>query len=310
MKNIILLILLVANSIHFNAQNTITERKVVPILAPQTFFLNSQTNATFGGKNRTNLEINLPKNTVEWYYSFTTTKDMSSPPALNLLAQVTKLYDPTGITAMATTTLFSPSGVSVCDIFLLDKNNAKAFIDKGNKWRNTYNFIASGTRENYTNGTITITNPKTGTYYLGFKNPSLTEGLSVTVEVVAIIEEFKKVEPTDNENKANLFANLAQKALAEHDYDKALELFSKVIHLNNNADVYHKTGLIYLIQNNYSQAIDHYSNAIILAKKQKNAKALLKNFVKQIEQYNSTNTTLTGSLDVIHLLNSEIKKIK
>ena len=292
------------------AQNTIKQRKVVQVLAPQTLVLNSQTNATFGGKNRNILEIVLPKNTVEWYYSFTTTKDMNTSSTLNLLAQVTKLYDPTGITAMATTSLFSPSGVSVCDIYLLDATNQKGFIEKGDKWQNTYKYIASGTRENYTNGTITINNIKQGTYYLGVKNPSLKDAISVTVEVVAIIEDHIKTEPTDTHNKAQLLQNLALKAFNENRLDDALELYNKVTQANADANSYNKTGLIYLIKDDYINAADQYTNAIVWAKKQKQAKNILQSYINQIIQYQNANGELQTSPTILELLQDEINKLK
>lgn len=292
------------------AQSTIKQRKVVQILAPQTMVLNSQASASFVGKNRNTIEIVLPKNTVEWYYSFTTTKDMTTSPTLNLLAQVTKLYDPTGITAMATTSLFSPGGASVCDIYLLDATNQKGFIEKGDKWQNTYQYIASGSRENYANGTITINNIKQGTYYLGFKNSSLKDGISVTVEVVAIVEDAIKTEPTDAQNKAELLQNLALKAFNENKLDNALELYNKVAQANPNVNIYNQTGLIYLIKDDYINAADQYTNAIVWAKKQKQVKNILQGYINQIIQYQNSNGELQTSPAILNLLHDEINKLK
>lgn len=310
MKTLIAFVFTALTCVTLQAQNIVKERKVVQVIAPQTLYLNSITNGTIGGVNRTTLEIKLPKNTVEWYYSFSTSKDMSASPSLNLLSQVTKYYDPTGITAMATTALFTPNGVSVCDIYLLDKTNVDGFLGKKEGWTNSYKYIASGTRENFTNGTININNIKSGNYFLGFKNPSYTDGLSVTVEVVAIVEEAKIVEISDAQKKATLFTNLANKAYSEKSYDKALELYNKVIELNPTQNVYHKTGFIYLINQNYITAIDHYSTAIILAKKNKNAKELLQSYAQVLTNYNQNNEPLEGSQDVLHLLQTEIKNLK
>lgn len=178
------------------------ERKLVQVISPETFYLNGGTRATFGGKSRTRLKIDLPKNTIEWYYSFSTNKSQNSKSSLDLLVQLTRIYDPSGLTAIATNKLISPTGANVCDIYLMNRKNADAFMKKIDNLGGTYNYYLTGSRENFRNGIVQIKDNLSNDLFLGFKNPSLSEGISVTVEVVAIIEEITIVETTWNyENK-------------------------------------------------------------------------------------------------------------
>ncbi len=71
----------------------------------------------------------------------------------------------------------------------MDRRNADAFLEKVDNWGGSYNYIPSGSRENFKNGTVQIRDITSGNWCLGFKNPSSTVGISITFEVVAIVEE-------------------------------------------------------------------------------------------------------------------------
>lgn len=106
-------------------------RRVVPVLVNQNFYLNGATKGAFGGNSRTSLLIPLPKNTVEWYYVASTSPNQSSSLNLNLVSQLTRLLDNTGMTAIVTSLIVAPSGNGgACDIFLMDRRNKDDFIRK------------------------------------------------------------------------------------------------------------------------------------------------------------------------------------
>lgn len=193
MKKIVTLLLIVSLSFQVNAQEVQKERKTIQVMPPQTFYLNGGNRAAFGGKSRAIYNISLPPNTVEWYYSFTAVEGKKATTGIGLLAQLTKYYDPTGITATAVHLILTPSGTGMCDIFLMDKPNSINFINKVDKWNGSYGYFESGSRNNYQNGIVQIKDILAGNWYLGFKNPSATQGISITFEVVAIIEEVKEV---------------------------------------------------------------------------------------------------------------------
>lgn len=187
------------------------ERKLVQVISPQTYYLNGGTRATFGGKSRTMLKIDLPKNTFEWFYSFSTNKGQNSKSQLNLFGELTRIYDPSGLTAIATNKLISPTGANVCDVYLMNRKNADAFMEKIDNLGGTYNYYLTGSRENFRNGIVQIKDNLSNDLFLGFKNPSLSEGISVTVEVVAIIEEITVEEITWNyDNKEQVIKELLE----------------------------------------------------------------------------------------------------
>lgn len=306
MKQILTILFLAVLTVSSNGQTVQKERKVVQVMTPQTFYLNGGTRATFGGKSRTWFNISLPQNTIEWYYSFTTTKGENSKATIGLLSQLTRLYDPTGMTAIATNAILTPSGAGVCDIYLMDRKNADAFSEKVDNWGGTYYYQVTGSRENFKNGTVQIKDILTGNWCLGFKNPSSTEGISITFEVVAIVEETKIIEKTETETKAEMFGGLGWKAYEKGEYDKCLELSKKALELNPNLGwVHNNIGLVYLIKGDYISAIDSYSTAITLFKKSDNPSHWFNEAIKDLKALIAKHGQLEGANDILEMLQSK-----
>lgn len=73
-------------------------------------------------------KIDLPVNTVEWYYILTTSAgETESKATLNLVPQLTRLFDPTGMSALAASAIMVSTGSNTCAVFLMDRQNADAF---------------------------------------------------------------------------------------------------------------------------------------------------------------------------------------
>src|SRR5438874_2361592 len=76
-------------------------RKAVQVMPQQTFYLNGGLRASFGGKSRTYYQIDLPNNTVEWYYMFSTASaENKDAGSVNLVPQLSRIFDPTGLTSI------------------------------------------------------------------------------------------------------------------------------------------------------------------------------------------------------------------
>ena len=86
----IVTLLLILLTVSVQGQIFIKERKPVQVLHQQTFYLNSTARAALGSKSKTWFNVPLPPNTVEWYYSFTTTKSEKSKASVELFAQLTR----------------------------------------------------------------------------------------------------------------------------------------------------------------------------------------------------------------------------
>jgi hypothetical protein len=146
----------------------------------QKFILNSKTN--IGGKDKTVYVVDLPPNTIEWYYSIRTSAPTDKNLALNLSTQIAALainpdIDPSKIKI--------PAGTGRCDMYLfLDRENADNFeAEKSFQHDKRYS------RENFSSGVVKILNPQTNRFYLGFKNPRNLHAVCITLDIVAIVKQ-------------------------------------------------------------------------------------------------------------------------
>lgn len=290
---------------------TITkERRALQIMAPQNIYLNGGNNATFaGGKSRTWVAVNLPPNTVEWYYSFSTTPGESPAAAIDLFSQLTRFIDPTGNTAILTSMILTPSGTAYCDAQLMDRKNADAFTQKVDNWGGSYRYFPSGSRDNYKHGTVQIKDITSGNWCLGFRNPSLTQGISITFEIVAIVEETKIIQKNETEERAQMLGTLGWKSYQKGDYDKCLELSNKALALDPTLCwVNSNIGLVQLLKNDYASAIDSYAKAIVGYKKSTNPKANFNESIKDLQNLILFHGAVDGSMEILGLLESEYRK--
>jgi len=167
----------------------IEKKKRVVSLAKETLVLNGGVRSAFGGKSRTAITIDLPPNTLEWYYVFSTSPVGGQNKALNLVPQLTRLIDPMGVSSLVASAILAPTGSHVCDIYLMDQLNSNSFLQKLDNSGRQISCIESGKTENARQAVIQIKDVRAGRWFLGFKNPSETEGIVVNVEVAAIVEE-------------------------------------------------------------------------------------------------------------------------
>ena len=140
-KIILLLILLFSNIVigqeteSYNIELKQGE-KFERILPPQQVYINSATK--IGGKTRVYFTVNLPENTVRWFYVVTTTKGEGEGQSLNILAQLTAATLTGGMSTLATAgskMITMPSGSGgVIDSYLLDRTNLDVFTSKGDNW--------------------------------------------------------------------------------------------------------------------------------------------------------------------------------
>lgn len=191
MKKNLFVLLCCFTGMSLYGQDMPVSSKTVALYDEQTFYLNGGVRTFAGGQSRVTYKIELPPNTVEWYYSITVERNESkNMGTLNLLAQLTRLVDQTGTGAIVVSSLLTPTGSGVCDAFLLAGNSVPNFMAK-----REFNYDFDNSRTNYKNGTIKII-MKPGyinNFYIGFRNPSSTEGITVRFSAVALVAEKKTV---------------------------------------------------------------------------------------------------------------------
>jgi len=173
-------------------RKTGTRYQAVTLQTPIHYFVNSGRNAMFqGGKSRIALPINLPENTVAWYYSFAATRNQEAVEAtkanMKLFGELSKLIDETGTLSFGINALTQPPGADYCDIYLLTPEHTPPFLNKDD---DVWLPLPEGSRQNLMSGIVQVRNCCTSnTVYLGIKNPDSGYGIAVMIEIVAIVQK-------------------------------------------------------------------------------------------------------------------------
>ena len=183
---ILLLTLIFCRSVFSFAQSTKPNYKVVPVVTSHSFYLKGGSRAIIGNSSRQVVPIELPANTVEWYYTITTTNTRKQSLHSDLTEQLDKLLIPeTGITSDALSTIAIPGGYGLCDVYVMtNPNEVIKYVNK----RPAASFLMNDSRQKYTSGIIQVKDFLYGSCFLVLRNPSASQGLNVTVEVTAIVQ--------------------------------------------------------------------------------------------------------------------------
>lgn len=205
MNKAFLFFLLLINSTFLKAQSTTTVLKEKSLIKGQTVYLNSK--ARLGGKNRLVIPIQLPANTVAWYYSFatvTTSNEKQRVQSSGLEMQIAKLITDgalnligAGLVTNVVAQLIKPSGSGSVDVYLTDSIGLKQFEKTDLVGMYSYNvpvFYKEGTAQNSRNGIFQVPVVRKD-LSLCLRNPSVTEGVAVSLDVVAIVssKEYRDI---------------------------------------------------------------------------------------------------------------------
>ncbi len=170
-----------------------TKLKKVEVLETQTvqndkFYLNSKSNAYIkGGKNRVLLPINLPENTVEWYYAFSASRNeneiQNTLNTFNLAGELTGFIKEKTSLQQSVSTMNAPPGANICDIYVMNEENALLFKDKED-----FTYSLGGSRENYKSGVVIVKDTVKDEVFLGLNNPDNLYGIHLAIEVIAVVK--------------------------------------------------------------------------------------------------------------------------
>jgi hypothetical protein len=183
MKNALLPLLVFCASSQSNAQAAKQDYMVVPIISQQSFYLTVGFHAMGNNGSIQALQINLPANTVEWYYTVTTKSGRGQFSNSDLTGQLVKLVDPD--CGMATNgSVRVPGGNGVCDVYLMtNPHEVKKYVDK----RPAVSFLMNDSRKHCVSGVVPVTDFLEGSCFLVIRNPNSSHGVNVNVEVTAIV---------------------------------------------------------------------------------------------------------------------------
>lgn len=278
------------------------------LIESRSIYLNGGLNATFGGKSRTYLEVDLPPNTVKWYYSFSTKKGKSGTQNLNLAIQLTgMLADPSGVTSSTLSAISVPEGVASADIYLCDRTNIGKFLAKEDIYGGSYSYNMEGSAESTKQAVVEIDDIRSGTVYLGLKNPSTNNGVNISIEVVAIIETKIAIEKSDSLQKAELYGGLGWTQFENRNYKKCIEYCNKANAEYELGWVLANKGLAELMIDKESEAMETYINAITLIKKQPNSNYIFNEMIKDIGNAKKVKPDLSGADEIKQLIKMQLK---
>lgn len=159
------------------------------VVDKHTFIVHSQTYSIISDDYRSVVRIELPPNTIEWFYTVSTfnlqTTNQSAGSLFSGLASLAGKADPVaGIALSALSSQVSTISESECNIYLLDGVEKNNFMNY-----NGFKYYELGTRNRFNGGTVAIRSKNflSGTFYLGFENPKLKDGVKIELEVVALV---------------------------------------------------------------------------------------------------------------------------
>lgn len=157
----------------------------------QTIFLNSTTDDFQKlGHSKSLIPVELPPNTVEWYYEYVVSKDASIASELSkkfdLDAQLAKyVAQPAGPNNISLNALNPPSGNDVADIYLIELEHCENFMKNGH-----IEYFPTGSRLNYKSGIVQVKDLKMGKPFIGVRNKDINYGVNISLQVVAVVSKL------------------------------------------------------------------------------------------------------------------------
>jgi hypothetical protein len=183
MKNPLFALLVFCSSYQSKAQTHRQDYMVVPVISQQSFYLKAGSTDMGHSSSRQVLQINLPANTVAWYYTVTTRSGPGQFSNSDLTGQLVKLVDPnSGIANKASIRV--PVGTGVCDVYLMtNPHEVNKYINN----RTAVSFRMTDSREHYISGAVMVRDFLDGSCFLVIRNPNSSHGVNVNIEVTAIV---------------------------------------------------------------------------------------------------------------------------
>lgn len=228
--------------------------KAVEVFSPQRYKLSSYLAPNVSGSNSTRrvIPVNLPHNTVKWFYSVSTGRNPQEIENVqrnfNLFGSISRLVDNTGISANIISRIGSPPVSNSIDVYLLySKQDRDIFLSKYSNLGGGFRYVIDDSKEQIVSGNVEVISRDRmyGVQYLGIRNTDASNSIEVCIQVVAIIQEPEQQSSYSSYNNSN---NDDENS-AGQDYRHA-NLFSTIENTDNSTNTnvaYHSERIDYTI---------------------------------------------------------------
>jgi uncharacterized membrane protein len=153
---------------------------------PEKYYLSSASEVALkGGKSRFLYSAYLPKNTVEWYYQFSSSvneKEVVAEQSQFQLIDLLKKQTGNTTNLPSLEVRKGGNGEGSCTIYLMDQSNADAFL-KESQWT----YFVSGSSMELKSGIMQVKEFTPEKLFLALENPDQYKGVYVSVQVVAVV---------------------------------------------------------------------------------------------------------------------------
>ncbi len=182
MKKAITLLLGLVLCLNVFAQET--RYKVDTILAQQNFFVDWC--GPINCNNRVVYKITLPPHTAQWCYGITGYNNQEdSQKALGFINDLASLTrNPGAAIAAGLTTAMISLSPAVFTVRVIDENNKALFLAKQN-----YSYYSDVSRKDFQGGWVSVTNIKSGSYYIAIENTANFKGLYFSLMAFAVVRD-------------------------------------------------------------------------------------------------------------------------
>ncbi len=183
-------------------------------------------------------------------------------------------------------------------------------MEKVDRNGGSFKYHSEPSRQNYRQGVVPVRTPGGGTYYIGIRNPQEVDGVTVNLEVIAVVEERVPIKKTEEQEKAELYGKMGWQAYTENNYDKCNEYCKKALEFDENiVSVKFTLGLCHLVEKK-SDCVDAYMDAIAASKRTNNAKGFLQKAKQNINDAIQHYRSLPNAEDISNLLSAELMRLE
>lgn len=266
--------------------------KLITLCPQRNYYLNGGLNATFGGTSRSVIRVDLLPCTEQWYYSFTTSSG-SNTNILYLGNQIENLLE--AGKSWSYPNLISPPGTGSVEVFVIDSKDESAFLSKDDgNWR----YYGDISVLNAKNATQCVRSNSEKSYSIGLRNPSSLDGVTVGIEVVALV------------NVGVCLNEVGKDAFNKGEFEKCVEYCTMALDFDTSiSESRFYIALVLLLQNDPT-SVKEYLEAIVSNRQHTESKQVLLSAMQILNQFKEAenNETYEFLFDAIKLISKELEK--